>query len=168
MALARCVKTVSSELSTFPALVQVQNPTWVQSHLLETSNRSLTKPPQMCYICVLVISWRISGASRGDSRRSHSIFSYASNHDIPWISTRRYRRWSSKVSTRRWLGRPVDCNLMGPENLTLLETTAILSQVLDLPRICASDDWIDTATPWLDGSDIWCSKREESVPCPWS
>jgi len=31
------------------------------------------------------------------------------------------------------------CNLMGPENLTLLETTAILSQVLDLP-LGASDD----------------------------
>jgi len=86
----------------------------------------------MCYICVL-ISWRIFWASRGDSRRHTLYFRYASNHDIPWISTDDIGDEAAKyLLDDDWAGQWTR-NLMGPENLTLLETTAILSQVLDLP-----------------------------------
>jgi len=87
----------------------------------------------MCYICVLVISWRIFWSK---SRRFEAIALYIFvmlNHDIPWISTDDIGDEAAKyLLDDDWAGQWT-CNLMGPENLTLLETTAILSQVLDLP-----------------------------------
>ena len=58
-------------------------------------------------------------------------FSYPSNHDIPWISTDDIGDVAAQyLLDQRWAGQWTR-NLMGPENLTLLETSAILSQVLD-------------------------------------
>ena len=58
-------------------------------------------------------------------------FSYPSDHDIPWISTDDIGDVAAQyLLDRRWAGQWTR-NLMGPENLTLLETSAILSQVLD-------------------------------------
>lgn len=69
-------------------------------------------------------------AIRGDRTL---YFPYASNHDIPWISTDDIGDEAAKyLLDDDWAGQWTR-NLMGPENLTLLETTAILSQVLDLP-----------------------------------
>lgn len=60
-------------------------------------------------------------------------FSYPSDHDIPWISTDDIGDVAAHyLLDRRWAGQWTR-NLMGPENLTLLETSAILSQVLDYP-----------------------------------
>jgi uncharacterized protein YbjT (DUF2867 family) len=60
-------------------------------------------------------------------------FSYASDHDIPWISTDDIGDEAAKyLLDDRWAGQWTR-NLMGAENLTPLETTAILSQVLDRP-----------------------------------
>jgi uncharacterized protein YbjT (DUF2867 family) len=85
-------------------------------------------------------------------------FPYANDHDIPWISTddigdeaARYLlddRWAGKTDLQqsqaalqkaaryllddRWAGKWTR-NLMGPENLTLLETTAVLSKLLSRP-----------------------------------
>jgi uncharacterized protein YbjT (DUF2867 family) len=60
-------------------------------------------------------------------------FSYASDHDIPWISTDDIGDQAAKyLLDDRWAGQWTR-NLMGSENLTPLETTAILSQVLDRP-----------------------------------
>jgi uncharacterized protein YbjT (DUF2867 family) len=60
-------------------------------------------------------------------------FSYASDHDIPWISTDDIGDEAAKyLLDDRWAGQWTR-NLMGTENLTPLETTAILSQVLDRP-----------------------------------
>jgi uncharacterized protein YbjT (DUF2867 family) len=60
-------------------------------------------------------------------------FSYASDHDIPWISTDDIGDEAAKyLIDDRWAGQWTR-NLMGAENLTPLETTAILSQVLDRP-----------------------------------
>lgn len=57
-------------------------------------------------------------------------FPYASDHDIPWISTDDIGDVAAQyLLDRRWAGQWTR-NLMGPENLTLLETSAILSQVL--------------------------------------
>nr|MDZ8003342.1 hypothetical protein [Nostoc sp. DedSLP05]MDZ8100856.1 hypothetical protein [Nostoc sp. DedSLP01] len=58
-------------------------------------------------------------------------FSYASDHDIPWISTDDIGDEAAKyLLDNRWAGQWTR-NLMGPENLTLLETTAVVSQVLN-------------------------------------
>jgi uncharacterized protein YbjT (DUF2867 family) len=60
-------------------------------------------------------------------------FSYANDHDIPWISTDDIGDEAAKyLLDDRWAGQWTR-NLMGAENLTPLETTAILSQVLDRP-----------------------------------
>jgi uncharacterized protein YbjT (DUF2867 family) len=60
-------------------------------------------------------------------------FSYASDHDIPWISTDDIGDEAAKyLLDDRWAGQ-WNRNLMGAENLTPLETAAILSQVLDRP-----------------------------------
>lgn len=57
-------------------------------------------------------------------------FSYPSDHDIPWISTDDIGDVAAHyLLDRRWAGQWTR-NLMGAENLTLLETAAILSQVL--------------------------------------
>ena len=64
-------------------------------------------------------------------------FPYPSDHDIPWISTNDIGDVAAQyllvgeptVGNRHWAGQWTR-NLMGPENLTLLETCAILSQVL--------------------------------------
>jgi uncharacterized protein YbjT (DUF2867 family) len=64
-------------------------------------------------------------------------FPYPSNHDIPWISTDDIGDVAAQyllvgeptVGNRHWAGQWTR-NLMGSENLTLLETAAILSQVL--------------------------------------
>jgi uncharacterized protein YbjT (DUF2867 family) len=58
-------------------------------------------------------------------------FPYPSDHDIPWISTDDIGDVAAQyLIARHWAGQWTR-NLMGPENLTLLETTRILSQVLD-------------------------------------
>lgn len=60
-------------------------------------------------------------------------FSYASDHDLPWISTDDIGDAAAKyLLSDRWAGQWTR-NLMGSENLTLPETTAILSQVLERP-----------------------------------
>ncbi|MBD2247385.1 NAD(P)H-binding protein [Nostoc sp. FACHB-888] len=57
-------------------------------------------------------------------------FSYPSDHDIPWISTDDIGDVAAHyLLNQRWAGQWTR-NLMGPENLTLLETSAILSRVL--------------------------------------
>jgi uncharacterized protein YbjT (DUF2867 family) len=65
-------------------------------------------------------------------RRDRTVyFPYASDHDIPWISTDDIGDEAAKyLLDDRWAGQWTR-NLMGPENLTLFETTAVLSQVLD-------------------------------------
>lgn len=56
---------------------------------------------------------------------------YASDHDLPWISTDDIGDVAATyLLDDCWAGKWTR-NLMGPENLTLLETTAILSQVLN-------------------------------------
>ncbi len=58
-------------------------------------------------------------------------FPYASNHDIPWISTDDIGDEVARyLLDDCWSGQWTR-NLMGPENLTLSEITAILSQVLN-------------------------------------
>lgn len=58
-------------------------------------------------------------------------FPYASDHDIPWISTDDIGDEAAKyLLDDRWAGQWTR-NLMGPENLTLPETTAIVSRVLN-------------------------------------
>jgi uncharacterized protein YbjT (DUF2867 family) len=60
-------------------------------------------------------------------------FPFANNHDFPWISTDDIGDEAVKyLLDDRWAGQWTR-NLMGSENLTLLETTQILSQVLDRP-----------------------------------
>ncbi|GAA6619232.1 NAD(P)H-binding protein [Scytonema sp. NUACC26] len=60
-------------------------------------------------------------------------FPYASDHDIPWISTDDIGDEAAKyLLDDCWAGQWTR-NLMGPENLTLPETTAILSRMLDRP-----------------------------------
>ncbi|MEG3849655.1 NmrA family NAD(P)-binding protein [Microcoleus sp. herbarium19] len=60
-------------------------------------------------------------------------FPYASDRDIPWISTDDIGDEAAKyLLDDSWAGKWTR-NLMGPENLTPLQTTAILSQVLDRP-----------------------------------
>jgi uncharacterized protein YbjT (DUF2867 family) len=60
-------------------------------------------------------------------------FSYANDHDIPWISTDDIGDEAAKyLLDDRWAGQWTR-NLMGVENLTPLETTAILAKVLDRP-----------------------------------
>lgn len=67
-------------------------------------------------------------AIRGD-RTIH--FPYASDHDIPWISTDDIGDVAANyLLDDRWAGQWTR-NLMGPENLTLLETAVVLSQVLN-------------------------------------
>jgi uncharacterized protein YbjT (DUF2867 family) len=57
-------------------------------------------------------------------------FPYPSDHDIPWISTDDIGDVAARyLLDSHWAGQWTR-NLMGPENLTLLETAAILSQVL--------------------------------------
>ena len=67
-------------------------------------------------------------------QQDHSVsFPYASDHDIPWISTDDIGDEAAKyLLDDCWAGKWTR-NLMGPENLTLLETTVILSQVLARP-----------------------------------
>jgi uncharacterized protein YbjT (DUF2867 family) len=67
-------------------------------------------------------------------RRDHTVsFPYSSSHDIPWISTDDIGDEAAKyLLDDRWAGQWTR-NLMGAENLTPLETTAILSKVLGLP-----------------------------------
>ena len=58
-------------------------------------------------------------------------FPYASDHDIPWISTDDIGDEAAKyLLDDRWAGQWTR-NLIGPENLTLPETTAIVSRVLN-------------------------------------
>ncbi|MDF5722908.1 MAG: NAD(P)H-binding protein [Rhizonema sp. PD37] len=58
-------------------------------------------------------------------------FPYASDHDIPWITTDDIGDEAAKyLLDERWAGQWTR-NLMGPENLTLTEATAILSRVLN-------------------------------------
>ena len=60
-------------------------------------------------------------------------FSYPSDHDIPWISTDDIADVAAQyLLDQRWAGQWTR-NLMGPKNLTLLEISAILSQVLGYP-----------------------------------
>jgi uncharacterized protein YbjT (DUF2867 family) len=60
-------------------------------------------------------------------------FPYPSDHDLPWISTDDIGDVAARyLLDRHWAGQWTR-NLMGPENLTLLETCAILSQVLGYP-----------------------------------
>lgn len=60
-------------------------------------------------------------------------FPYASDHDLPWISTDDIGDEAAKyLLDDSWAGKWTH-NLMGPENLTPLQTTAILSQVLSRP-----------------------------------
>jgi uncharacterized protein YbjT (DUF2867 family) len=60
-------------------------------------------------------------------------FPYPDDHDIPWISTDDIGDEAAKyLLDGRWAGQWTR-NLMGAENLTPLETTAILSKVLDRP-----------------------------------
>lgn len=57
-------------------------------------------------------------------------FPYSSEHDIPWISTDDIGDVAAHyLLDQRWAGQWTR-NLMGAENLTLLETSAILSRVL--------------------------------------
>jgi uncharacterized protein YbjT (DUF2867 family) len=57
-------------------------------------------------------------------------FAYPSDHDIPWISTDDIGDVAARyLLDRHWAGQWTR-NLMGPKNLTLIETAAILSQVL--------------------------------------
>jgi uncharacterized protein YbjT (DUF2867 family) len=67
-------------------------------------------------------------------RQDHTVyFPYACHHDIPWISTDDIGDEAAKyLLDDSWAGQWTR-NLTGPENLTLPETTAILSQVLDHP-----------------------------------
>lgn len=58
-------------------------------------------------------------------------FPYASDHDIPWISIDDIGDEAAKyLLDDHWAGQWTR-NLMGPENLTLPETTAIVSRVLN-------------------------------------
>lgn len=60
-------------------------------------------------------------------------FPYANDHDFPWISTDDIGDEAAKyLLDERWAGQWTR-NLMGSENLTLLEITQILSRVLDRP-----------------------------------
>jgi uncharacterized protein YbjT (DUF2867 family) len=60
-------------------------------------------------------------------------FPYPDDHDIPWISTDDIGDEAAKyLLDDRWAGQWTR-NLMGAENLTPLETTAILAKVLDRP-----------------------------------
>lgn len=67
-------------------------------------------------------------------QQGHTVsFPYASDHDIPWISTDDIGDEAAKyLLDDGWAGEWTR-NLMGPKNLTPLETTAILSQMLDRP-----------------------------------
>ncbi|KAB8335471.1 hypothetical protein SD80_003935 [Scytonema tolypothrichoides VB-61278] len=67
-------------------------------------------------------------------QRDHTVyFPYASDHDIPWITTDDIGDEAAKyLLNDSWAGHWTR-NLMGPENLTLFETTAVLSQVLNRP-----------------------------------
>jgi uncharacterized protein YbjT (DUF2867 family) len=67
-------------------------------------------------------------------RRDHTVsFPYPSDHDIPWISTDDIGDEAAKyLLDDRWAGQWTR-NLMGAENLTPLETAAILSRVLNRP-----------------------------------
>jgi uncharacterized protein YbjT (DUF2867 family) len=67
-------------------------------------------------------------------RRDRTVsFPYPSDHDLPWISTDDIGEEAAKyLLDDRWAGQWTR-NLMGAENLTPLETAAILSQVLDQP-----------------------------------
>ncbi|MFN6498077.1 MAG: NAD(P)H-binding protein [Nostoc sp. DedQUE01] len=60
-------------------------------------------------------------------------FPFASDHDIPWISTDDIGDEAAKyLLDDRWAGQWTR-NLMGSENLTLLKTTQILSRVFERP-----------------------------------
>jgi uncharacterized protein YbjT (DUF2867 family) len=60
-------------------------------------------------------------------------FTYPSDHDIPWISIDDIGDVAAQyLLDSHWAGQWTR-NLMGPKNLTLLETAAILSQVLGYP-----------------------------------
>ncbi|WP_309740175.1 MULTISPECIES: NAD(P)H-binding protein [unclassified Chamaesiphon] len=60
-------------------------------------------------------------------------FPYPIDHDLPWISTDDIGDVAARyLLDRHWAGQWTR-NLMGPENLTLLETCAILSQVRGYP-----------------------------------
>lgn len=60
-------------------------------------------------------------------------FPYANDHDIPWISTDDIGDEAARyLLDESWAGKWTR-NLMGPENLTPLQTTGILSQVLSRP-----------------------------------
>jgi uncharacterized protein YbjT (DUF2867 family) len=67
--------------------------------------------------------------------RDHTVsFPYPDDHDIPWISTDDIGDEAAKyLLDDRWAGQ-WNRNLMGAENLTPLETAAILSRVLDRPN----------------------------------
>jgi uncharacterized protein YbjT (DUF2867 family) len=60
-------------------------------------------------------------------------FPYASDHDIPWISTDDIGDEAAKyLLDETWAGQWTR-NLMGPQNLTPVEITALLSRMLDYP-----------------------------------
>ncbi|MGL5059993.1 MAG: NAD(P)H-binding protein [Microcoleus sp.] len=67
-------------------------------------------------------------------RRDRTVyFPYANDHDLPWISTDDIGDEAAKyLLDDRWASKWTR-NLMGPENLTPLQTTAILSQAIDRP-----------------------------------
>ena len=66
-------------------------------------------------------------------RDNNVSFPYSSDHDLPWISTDDIGDEAAKyLLDDRWAGQWTR-NLMGTENLTPLETTAILSKVLNRP-----------------------------------
>ncbi|GJD19376.1 NmrA family transcriptional regulator [Rivularia sp. IAM M-261] len=67
-------------------------------------------------------------------RHEHTVcFPFAGDHDIPWISTDDIGDEAAKyLLDDSWTGQ-LTRNLIGPENLTLFETTAILSRVFDFP-----------------------------------
>jgi uncharacterized protein YbjT (DUF2867 family) len=67
-------------------------------------------------------------------QREHTVsFPYPKDHYIPWISTDDIGDEAAKyLLDDRWAGQWTR-NLMGAENLTPLETAAILSQVLNRP-----------------------------------
>jgi hypothetical protein len=61
------------------------------------------------------------------------LIPYPSDHDLPWISPDDIGDVAARyLLDRHWAGQWTQ-NLMEPENLTLLETCAILSQVLGYP-----------------------------------
>jgi len=74
------------ELSTFPALVQVQNPTWVQSHCGNVE--SIFNQTAANNVLHLRPGYHGEFSEQVEAiQRRRTLYFPASNHDIPWIST---------------------------------------------------------------------------------